>query len=51
MIDRQKLEYIVTHPEDFELKRRYINGQKLKKDAQLMLMLLQDYLDRTNALS
>lgn len=48
VIDREKLKYIVTHPEDYELGSRYIKGEKVDKDAQLTL--LQDYLARTNAL-
>lgn len=46
VINRSKLEFIVSHPDDFELGSRYIKGKQLDKNAQLTLM--KDYLARVN---
>ena len=45
-IDRQKLEYIVNHSDEFDLSSRTTRAKKLDKEGQLTL--LKDYLDRTN---
>ena len=42
----QKLEYIVNHPDEFDLSSRTSRYQKLDKEGQLTL--LKDYLDRMN---
>ena len=47
-IDRQRLEYIVAHPDNYELGSRFLKRQKLDKNAQLTL--LQEYLAQTNPL-
>ena len=44
-IDRGKLEYIVNHPEEFDLSSRTTRNRKLDKEGQLTL--LTGYLSRT----
>ena len=46
-IDRRKLEYILAHPDDFDLVSRMINGSKVDKAGQITL--LKDYLNKTNS--
>ncbi|CAC5405741.1 unnamed protein product [Mytilus coruscus] len=48
VIDKRKMEYIVSHPDNFELGSRCTIGVKLEKNAQLTLM--KDYLLRVNKL-
>ena len=45
-IDKGKMEYIVAHPDEFELGNRIIHGVKLDKVG--LLSLVKDYLDRAN---
>ncbi|CAC5403154.1 unnamed protein product [Mytilus coruscus] len=45
-IDVSKLKYIVSHPDDFQLGSRYINGKKIDKNGQLTL--LKNYLEQVN---
>ena len=45
LIDKPKLEYIVSNPDKFELGSRFIDGEKVNKDSQLVL--LKKYLSRT----
>ena len=46
IIDKPKLEYIISNPDEFELGSRFIDGKKVNKDSQLVL--LKEYLSRTN---
>ena len=46
-IDKKKLEYIVNHPEEFELGSRFIRGKKIEKEGQLTL--LKNYLGELNS--
>ncbi|CAC5381962.1 unnamed protein product [Mytilus coruscus] len=46
VIDARKLEYIVSHPDDFHLGSRHINGQKIDKNGQLTL--LKNCLEQVN---
>ena len=46
VIERRKLEFIVSHPDDFELGSQLIKGKKLDKNAQLTLM--KEFLARVN---
>ena len=44
-IDRSKLEYIIAHHTDFEIGSCFVDGKKVNKDSQLVL--LKEYLART----
>ena len=46
IIDKPKLEYIISNPDEFELGSRFIDGKKVNKDSQLVL--LKESLSRTN---
>ena len=39
LIDKPKLEYIVSNPDTFELGSRFIDGEKVNKDSQLVLLI------------
>lgn len=45
-IQRERLEYLVKHPQHFDLGSKHVRGKKLNKAGQLIF--LQNYLSRTN---
>ena len=39
LIDKPKLEYIVSNPDAFEIGSHFFDGEKVNKDSQLVLLI------------